>query len=257
VIKLLLLAVILTTIYMYPQNVREIQDNSFMIHEAYNQEFRVVQHIFTFSTEGSQRVLELSQEWPFFNEKHQLSFSLPYNFQQDTKGLSDLTLMYRYQLTDQGDLFSTAPAFSIIIPVEKSNSFSDKPGYQFLLPVSKRISKSFAAHINAAVSVYPNASIQTASGEIKKTIDSYLFGGSLIWLAGFNFNFMLEYLFNYTAEFSSTGGKNYQPENILNPGVRFAIDTGDLQIVPGIAVPVNFNNDTAELFLYLSFEHPF
>ena len=45
----------------------------------------------------------------------------------------------------------------------------------------------------------------------------------------------------------------------LSPGVRGAIDLGSVQIVPGVAMPVTFDegeSDTGWLF-YLSVEHPY
>jgi len=41
--------------------------------------------------------------------------------------------------------------------------------------------------------------------------------------------------------------------------VRFAVNRGDLQIVPGFGVPITFGGGRTDagLYLYLSFEHPF
>ena len=46
----------------------------------------------------------------------------------------------------------------------------------------------------------------------------------------------------------------------ISPGLRGAIDlSSGLQIVPGVAVPIGIGPSSGErqLFLYLSFEHPF
>ena len=57
----------------------QIQDNSFLIEEAYNQDPGVVQHIQTFSraTRGGDWLYTFTQEWPAPNLKHQLSYTLP------------------------------------------------------------------------------------------------------------------------------------------------------------------------------------
>ena len=56
-----------------------IQDNSFLVEEAYNQEAGVVQHISTFTRyqETKDWIYTFTQEWPVFSQKHQFSFTLP------------------------------------------------------------------------------------------------------------------------------------------------------------------------------------
>ena len=55
-----------------------IQDNSFLVEEAYNQNFGVVQHIssFTRSFESKDWNYTFTQEWPVPGERHQLSYTL-------------------------------------------------------------------------------------------------------------------------------------------------------------------------------------
>ncbi len=56
-----------------------IEDNSFMIEEAFNQEKNVIQHINTFTRDwnGGGWVYTFTQEWPFpGHERHQLSVAM-------------------------------------------------------------------------------------------------------------------------------------------------------------------------------------
>src|SRR5215470_20118264 len=56
-----------------------IQDNSFLVEEAYNQNFGVVQHISTFTRffDSKDWVYTFTQEWPVpGDERHQLSYTL-------------------------------------------------------------------------------------------------------------------------------------------------------------------------------------
>ena len=50
-------------------------------------------------------------------------------------------------------------------------------------------------------------------------------------------------------------------QHTVSPGVRYSIDIGEFQIVPGIAFPIFINNNHQNsyggCFFYLSFEHPF
>ena len=65
-----------------------IQDNSFLIEEAYNQEEGVVQHIMNVvyavnrhaGPDDRQLAFVFTQEWPVFSQRHQLSYALPYSF---------------------------------------------------------------------------------------------------------------------------------------------------------------------------------
>src|SRR5215218_4324391 len=79
-----------------------IEDNSFLIEEAYNQEAGVVQHISTFAhaDEGSDWEYTFTQEWPLFSQRHQLSYTIPLSRAGGGTGIGDVALHYRYQLLD-------------------------------------------------------------------------------------------------------------------------------------------------------------
>src|SRR4029453_5898582 len=87
-----------------PKFSETIEDNSFFIEEAYNQEAGVVQHIFNFlyfPTAPRNLFLTFTQEWPVVSHRHQLGYTLPFAFLSDgRKGIGDVFLNYRYQLFD-------------------------------------------------------------------------------------------------------------------------------------------------------------
>jgi hypothetical protein len=59
---------VFTTFTSAQQFSEAIEDNSFFIEEAYNQEYRVVQHIFNgiyFSKPQKDFAFTFTQEWPF------------------------------------------------------------------------------------------------------------------------------------------------------------------------------------------------
>ena len=78
-----------------------IQDNSFFIEEAYNQEPGVVHDIFSLPidfTNGSREIVpSFTQEWPVFTQTHQFSYTIPYVFTEDENGMEDMRLNYRLQ----------------------------------------------------------------------------------------------------------------------------------------------------------------
>jgi hypothetical protein len=86
-----------------------VQDNSFLIEEAYNQEPGIVQHIFnlpSFFTGNAHEVMpSFTQEWPVFSQTHQFS----YTFTNNANGLADIRLNYRLQALMEGE---RVPAFA-------------------------------------------------------------------------------------------------------------------------------------------------
>ena len=70
---------------------------------------------------------------------------------------------------------------------------------------------------------------------------------------------MCEVLDSYNSAIDASGGVHYENQTIISPGVRVAINVGNLQIVPGAALPVTVTsqNTKMDIYGYLSFEHPF
>src|SRR5881227_257406 len=71
----------------------KIQDNSFLVEEAYNQDPRVVQHITTMTRDAQHHWTgTFTQEWPMGGIRNQISYTLPLD------SSSDALVNYRYQL---------------------------------------------------------------------------------------------------------------------------------------------------------------
>jgi hypothetical protein len=97
-----------------------IQDNSFIIEEAYNQEPGVVQHVTNLRRQGRQWQFSFTQEWPASSQTHQLSYAVPYNF-GEVQGLGEVALTYRYQLQTETDVRpAIAPRVSLVLPSDNS-----------------------------------------------------------------------------------------------------------------------------------------
>lgn len=246
---------------------KAIEDNSYFIEEAYNQEDRVVQHI----SNGRYSLLSshdfaysFTQEWPVFSQKHQFSYTIGFSSLNSGNvfGLNDVILNYRYQLTGHDAFITLAPRVSLIIPTgnAKKDLGTGVFGYQFNLPASKRISNKFVFHANAGFTLLPNVESTDAYDEVtQNNFTAINLGASSIWLVNYRTNLMLEVLYNILHEAGPVSGMVTQGQLIISPGIRHAFDLKSLQIVPGIAVPLLIQNDNTEvgLFFYLSFEHPF
>lgn len=133
-----------------------IQDNSFLLEEAYNQEEGVVQHINTFSRfrDSGEWAYTFTQEWPFKSLAHQLSFTLPAlgGASEGGRGIGDVALSYRYQWIGDGDApVAFAPRLSLLLPTGsvKEGRGVGAVGLQVNLPLSTVLSKHWVAHWNA------------------------------------------------------------------------------------------------------------
>jgi hypothetical protein len=242
-----------------------IEDNSFLIEEAYNQERGVVQHISTFSRAvgTSNWVYAFTQEWPVRVQRHQLSYTIPVAHSADQTGartgIGDVALNYRYQAlgVDGGPAF--APRLSVLLPTGASRRGFGAGGttWQVNLPFSVTLPARLVAHSNAGVSFTPHA---RNTADAVAASREYFLGQSLIWLIGRDFNLMVEALSTTGQEVVGPGQTVRKSELIVSPGIRGAINfRSGLQIVPGFAVPIGVGSSRGEhsLFFYLSFEHSF
>lgn len=242
-----------------------IQDNSFLVEEAYNQEPGVVQHISTFTRNRETRdwMYTFTQEWPVPGIRHQLSFTAPFQRLAASpgggRGLGDVLLNYRYQLLGDGEArVAVAPRFSLSLPTgdERQGRGAGAAGIQAMLPVSVVLAPSFVAHFNAGAGYTPGA--RGASGD-KADLSSWTLGQSFVWLAHPNANALLEFVYTAAEAVAGPGRKERVDSMYLNPGLRFAINfKSGLQVVPGIAFPIGVGPSRGDraVFVYLSFEHP-
>lgn len=240
-----------------------IQDNSFLIEEAYNQEPGVVQHISVFTrTRGSgEWAFSFTQEWPFRSQRHQLSYSVPLQSPGSGlgSGLGDVALNYRYQLGGEGASLFAAPRLSVILPTgdEADDRGSGATGWQLNLPLSVELSPRAVTHWNAGATVTPRA--RNAVGD-RATTRAYNAGASLIWLWRPTLNLMFELAWSRAEAVVGSGQRLASDGLLFAPGLRSAINfPSGLQVVPGFAVPIGVGISSGEraVLLYLSFEHPF
>jgi hypothetical protein len=244
-----------------------IQDNSFLVEEAYNQNFGVVQHISSFTRffDSKDWNYTFTQEWPVpGDERHQLSYTLVAShagaFPGSGVGIGDVLLNYRYQLVGSGETrLAFAPRLSLIFPVGDSTlgRGAGSFGWQTSFPMSVVLNQKLVTHWNTGATFFPRA--QDFAGDRAAT-SGYNFGQSFIWLARSRFNVMLETVFTRSQTVVAQDHTQWGSALFLSPGVRWAYNfKNGLQIVPGIGVPLGVGPSAGEkaIFLYLSFEHPF
>ncbi len=242
--------------------IRGIQDNSFLLEEAYNQEEGVVQNIQEFTHyRGRSWVYSFTQEWPVPNEQHQLSYSIPVlSVDEPGKGpdIGDVMLNYRYQLVLK-DKFAMAPRLSLSVPTGKAlrGTGYGSVGIQACIPVSLELGDRWATHWNAAVTYIPHS--EGVAGDRADALGYYL-GGSVVFALTQNAQLLVESLWTSTESVVSAGKTERSNAFYISPGARFAINCkSGLQIVPGIAVPIGIGPSAGDVgvLAYLSLEFPF
>jgi hypothetical protein len=235
-----------------------IQDNSFFVEEAYNQEPGVVQHILNvpIAFNGGQKEVtpSFTQEWPVFSQLHQFSYTIPYTFVENQNGFEDVRLNYRLQaLMESERTPAFAPRFSLITPTgDADKGFGhDRLGYEINLPFSKIVSDRVTLHFNAGGSLFPDVR--------NRNLTNYNLGGSAIYAVSNNFNLMLESVASWEEDVNQRMHVDRTVTALLSPGARYAFNLRNAQLVLGFAVPIGLTADAPDfgLFFYCSFEHPF
>jgi len=209
-----------------------IEDNSFLVEEAYNQDPGVVQHIFNaiYATDPKRhgwtfsfthQALEESESWPAF-----------------------------------------APRFSLILPTgnRRNGTGNGVVGYQWLLPFSKKFPPRFAAHANFGVTYLPGVRSPLDSGGLssKHSLVSYNLGASGIFALTSRIHAMLEWVGVFDESLNGRGRPTRDFVSTISPGIRAAVvDEDELQIVTGVGLPIGITRpaDNFGVFLYFSVEH--
>jgi hypothetical protein len=263
-----LACVLLLTSALFAQQTADqpkIEDNSFLVEEAYNQEYGVVQHIqnFTRDFETHDYVYSFTQEWPIdLDPRHQFSYTLLGVHNGDVSngkfGLGDTFLNYRFQLVKNQRL-AIAPRASLILPTGESSQGRGlgAVGFQSNFALSFRADRKLTLHSNAGWTVVPNAKDEFGN---KARRDFFNLGQSFIWLAKPRFNVLLETVYVASADIVGPGRTQYSHEVLMNPGVRWSYNfKNGTQIVPGVSIPVGVgpSSGRAGIFVYFSVEHAF
>ncbi len=245
---LVVVLLLLTSSAFAGDDLTAIQDNSFLVEEAYNQERGVVQHISFFSRDPRSHawLYTLTQEWPAPSQKNQLSYTIPIA-RDGSRGLGDVLLNYRYQLAGSGDTrLAIAPRLSLILPTgsESKGLGRGHHGVQAAVPVSLVLGPRLVSHSDAGVTVY------NGGGDPDLAL-----GQSFIYALNSRVHLMTEFVWTQTHLRAGT-----ETAVVVSPGLRWAynLDSG-LQIVPGVAWSFGVGPSAGDRFViaYLSFEHSF
>ena len=243
---------------------QRIEDNSFLLEEAYNQEDGVVQHInlFQYNEKTHDWDYAFTQEWPVGGQANQFSYTLPVSRvsgdDDHETGFGDMLLNYRRQVVSKEDV-AFAPRFSLILPTGdyKEGLGTDSVGFQANLPLSVLLTDDVVMHWNLGATYVPD---NREPGGHREDTTGINYGASLIYLVTPTWNLMLEMAGTTEDLPVEDFGTSREESFFVSPGTRFAFNfESGLQIVPGFAFPIGVGPSDGEwgVIGYLSFEHPF
>lgn len=243
-----------------------IEDNSFLIEEAYNQEPGVLQHIATFQRSFStgEWLGTFTEEWPVVDERHQVSLTATVQRlatpSGPATGFGDLLLNYRHQVYRAADAAVIAVLrLSAVLPTgdPRRSLGAGGLGLQVNLPVSVLLGPWFITHWNLGGTWVPAGS-RAARGGVHT---QFLAGQGLDCFPHRNLNFLVEVLWTTTRFIPSAGGTaEHVNALLLSPGFRHLVELApEWEIVWGLALPIGVGPSAGQqsLMLYLSFEHAF
>jgi DtxR family Mn-dependent transcriptional regulator len=241
----------------------KIEDNSFFVEEAFNQEVGVVQNIFGAARLGGKWGMTFTQEWPVASQTHQLSYTVAYLDGDRSFGAGDFLVNYRYQVLNEGPgRPAFAPRVSLVLPTGSvRNSLGNGSyGLQVNLPFSKRHGKVYW-HWNGGFTWLPRAEAEGPASIVltdRADLLSPSLAGSAIYALRPMFHLMLENVLLFERSFDGIG-RSRDTLYTLSPGFRGGWNVGDAQIVTGAAIPITWGGGSTDtgVFLYFSYELPF
>jgi len=239
-----------------------IQDNSFLVEEAYNQDPGVVQHISNFARDrGGDWAYSFTQEWPLGGVRNQISYTIPLVHAGDETRIGDVMVNYRYQWIGDADArVAVAPRLTAILPTGSARRGfgAGAFGVQGAIPLSVVVvDRVLVAHSNVGVTYFSRA--QDPAGNRGATT-SFFLAQSAVWLVRPMFNLLVEGVWARDQFVTGPNSTDTEERAVISPGIRFGWNLpGGVQVVPGIAVPFGIGPSEGEraLFLYFSVEHPF
>jgi hypothetical protein len=217
-----------------------IRDNSFLIEEAYNQDRNVVQHISTLALgRDGGWVFNFTDEWPIGGPRDQASVGATVLNGDGSTSFGVLAFNYRRQAVGGVEAsLVVAPRLSALVVFDGDGAEGGGGvAFQANIPATTVLNSSFVAHWNLGVTAGVGPTILNA-------------GASMVWLASPWMNFLVEGLY--------LGTSGQEAVWIVSPGVRWAVNLGSVQVVPGLAVPLELSrSQKTAVLIYLSVEHPF
>ena len=235
----------------------KLEDNSFLVEEAYNQPARVMQTILTAEILHGAQLFGAAQEYPLGGPRHQFSYGI-FAARDGGTELGDAEVNYRYQARGgEGERLFVAPRFTVLVPLGDADRQGGNGGFgvELAVPVSWEVTTRLSLHGNLSAAWRPSA--ENALGESATTIVPAAGISAVVFLTP-KFNLIAETTWEREATVTGDGTTGYGTAHAVALGARYGIDLpGGVQVVPGAAWMPAVDDAPTRSFLYLSVEHGF
>lgn len=236
---------------------QKLEDNSFLIEEAYNQPTRVVQHIGTAELHHGATGYSFTQEWPLGGPAWQGSYTLV-GEQDHGFEVGDALVNLRWQARGgEGATLFLAPRLSLIVPLGEGDKLAGNGGVglEGAIPLSWEVAPRLTLNANLGASWRPSA--ENAAGDQAATVEPFA-GGSAIYFITPKFNLLAESIWRKGEGVVAEGKTDGEWTQYVAFGARVGIDLPHgVQVVPGAAWMPALGDVPTRSFLYLSIEHGF
>lgn len=239
--KIIILLILAVAPYLYAE---PLEDNSFLVEEAYNQEAGVVQFINVYQKQSKAKDWNYTfiNEIPVGGQADQFSYEIPYSYVEalDKTQVGDLKLNYRREII-RNEMFVTTARLSIISNTGdyKLGFGNGSIGYETSLLNSVKINSAWSQHWNVGAQFVPSA--KNTLGDTAD-ITKYFWALSNIYFVTDGLNVMLEVTSSSFQDVAGPSMSTWSHEDFVSPSLRYAIDVGDWQFVPGIAAPIGLGD---------------
>lgn len=242
-----------------------IEDNSFLLDEAYNQDPGVVQitQVFQILPSTGEWSHSPAIEFPIVTENHQITLQFPFSRPMGASlSLNDFALQYQYWLI-HAKYFHLTPRIGAVFPTGNSTigTGSGTVGAQAGLSTTVNFGDAFAFHTSGNAFLYPGS--RATDGVATTTWDASI-AASLIWRPLSWLNLLTEGVLTSDQTPLPGGSIGRDLLATVSPGARFSIRLGEhrtWEIVPGVAVPFTWRTSSPgsasiSVLGYLSIEGP-
>ena len=207
------------------------------------------------------------QESWLFTENHQVALSIPFSHLREDgekqRGVGDIQIEYRYQLTDERpNVPAVAPGFGLILPTGNRDKGTGNGvvGYEWNIAASKKVASRLALHANLGLTYLPKVRVRLDDQRLspKRSLVSYDVGASAVFALSSNIHMLLEWVGEFEEEINDKGKKEHDFKAVLSPGIRAAVINKDrLQLLVGVGIPIGVTGPAENygVLLYLSVEH--
>lgn len=240
-----------------------IEDNSFLLDEAYNQDIDMYQTILRHQNQLVSDETESTFEFEVpMTAEHQLSIEIPLFKEHRSFETKPGDTLLLWQIVTSNNVKSrSVDRLGFVVPtgdVDQETGYG-VPGVQYLKALSIELGRNWQNHWNFQYQLQPNG--KAGGTEVTQNVHIGTLGSSVAYYINDHCDFLFETMYKHRKRPRFGGKIRSLNELYLNPGFRFEkrLEWNQTKMVPGISLPIEVLNERTDFgfMLYLSFEPHF